>query len=179
MDYVPNIKPVTKQFGPLLPDFRLPPWCKWNLSLCWDVTRRRLVGTDVSGQPIGSILKVQTWSLSLEDGTDRLSWNIRNYQSTLRDIPEERRFSGAFLFIQRVLCAWLHVTRYTMPFVARIVWRSSKDRIFHCCCCLADIPNTDTNKCSVQYPDPPNVRVAQCGELSVLRHQNYGTRRMV
>jgi hypothetical protein len=37
----------------------------------------------------------QGWStlglLGPEDGTNRLSWNVGNYQSALRNIPEERR----------------------------------------------------------------------------------------
>jgi hypothetical protein len=40
--------------------------------------------TGVSGQPIGRIL-------TLEDGTDPLARNVRNYCSTLRNIPEGRR----------------------------------------------------------------------------------------
>jgi hypothetical protein len=31
-------------------------------------------------------------SLTLEDKSDRVSRNVGNYQSTLRGIPEERRF---------------------------------------------------------------------------------------
>jgi hypothetical protein len=31
-------------------------------------------------------------SVPFEDGADRLSRNVGNYQSTLRNIPEERRF---------------------------------------------------------------------------------------
>jgi hypothetical protein len=40
--------------------------------------------TDVSGQPIGLDY------LTLEDGTNRMSRNVGNYQSTLRNIPQER-----------------------------------------------------------------------------------------
>lgn len=42
--------------------------------------------TDVSGQPIHHI-----HSLTLEDGTEILSQSISKYQSTLFNIPEERR----------------------------------------------------------------------------------------
>jgi len=42
--------------------------------------------TDVLGQPIGHIFKDQA-----KDRTERLSRNISNYQSILRNDPEERR----------------------------------------------------------------------------------------
>jgi hypothetical protein len=54
-------------------------------SLFWDVTQHILVVTDVSGQFI--FLDY----LTLEDGNARLSRNFGNKQSTLRNIPEERR----------------------------------------------------------------------------------------
>jgi len=41
--------------------------------LFWDVTRHILVFSDVSGQPIGSILKDQAVQ---EDGNDRLCRNV-------------------------------------------------------------------------------------------------------
>ena len=59
-------------------------------SLFWDIMHRRLVITDVSGQPLGPIFKGQANS-TLEDGIDRLFQNVGNYQSTLRIIPEEQR----------------------------------------------------------------------------------------
>jgi hypothetical protein len=66
-------------------------------SLFWDVTQRRLVvsyrrfGTSYRSQLQGSIFKGRTvdWLIH-EDGTDRLSRNVGNYQYTLRYIPEER-----------------------------------------------------------------------------------------
>jgi len=63
-------------------------------SVFWDVTQSRLVIPDVSGQPVGPILKdqiVQDDCSTLQDGTDRLSRNVANYQPTLRNIPEDRR----------------------------------------------------------------------------------------
>jgi hypothetical protein len=54
-----------------------------------------LIVTDVSGQPIGPIFKSQAVQyldcLILEDGTDRLSRNVGNYQFMLRNIPEDPR----------------------------------------------------------------------------------------
>jgi len=57
--------------------------------------------TDILGQPIAPTFKGQAikknwtaWTLDrliLEDGADRLSRNVGNYQSALRNIPEERR----------------------------------------------------------------------------------------
>jgi len=47
-----------------------------------DVTQRRLVDTDVSGQPIGPIFQSQSLQVT----------SIINYQSTLRNIPKERKF---------------------------------------------------------------------------------------
>ena len=46
-------------------------------SLFWDVMQRRLVVTDVSGQPIGPIFKSQ--SVQEEMGPDMLSRNVGNY----------------------------------------------------------------------------------------------------
>jgi hypothetical protein len=60
-------------------------------SLFWDVTRRRLVVTDVSGQPIDPIFKAQAVfldCLNVEDETDWLSRNVSKYLrkcSTLQD----------------------------------------------------------------------------------------------
>ena len=60
-----------------------------------------LVVTDVSGQTIGAICKDTAWPvayskikhncLTLEDGTDKLSLNVGKYQSTFRNIPQQRR----------------------------------------------------------------------------------------
>ena len=49
-------------------------------SLFWDCTQRRLVVSDVSGQPVHPIFKVKQ------------SKESHNYQSTLRKILEERRW---------------------------------------------------------------------------------------
>jgi hypothetical protein len=46
-------------------------------ALFFDFTQRRMVVTDVSGQPIGIIFKVQAALLTIdEDGTYRLSLNV-------------------------------------------------------------------------------------------------------
>ena len=78
--------------------------------LFWDVTKRSLIVTDVSGQLIGPIFRVQAVQemfpafflncLTLEDGTDRFSRNAGNYQSTLRNILEEPR---SLLHRERIL----------------------------------------------------------------------------
>ena len=61
--------------------------------------QRILVVTDVSGQSISPIFKGKAVKeeffldgLILEDGSYRMSQNFDNHQSTLRNIPEERRF---------------------------------------------------------------------------------------
>lgn len=51
-------------------------------SLFRDLTQRRSVVTDLSGQPIGSIFP---------DGTNRSSRNVVNHPFALRDISKERR----------------------------------------------------------------------------------------
>jgi hypothetical protein len=60
-----------------------------------DVTQRRSVVTKVLGQPMDSVLNGQEARqdcVTAEDGTDRLSRNsVTYYQSTLCNIPEERR----------------------------------------------------------------------------------------
>jgi len=56
-------------------------------SLLWYVTKRKLVFTDVSRRSIGPIFKGQAWH-NLDDGTKT---SVTNYQSTLRNISEERR----------------------------------------------------------------------------------------
>jgi len=59
--------------------------------LFWDVTQCRLVIADVSGQSIGPIFKGQA-VIALEDGADRFrETSVINYQSTMRNIPEEQR----------------------------------------------------------------------------------------
>jgi hypothetical protein len=55
--------------------------------LFWDVTQCILIVTDVSGQAVGPIFKGQA---ILEDGNDTFYRNFGNYESTLRNIPEER-----------------------------------------------------------------------------------------
>jgi hypothetical protein len=57
-------------------------------TLFWNVTPRILVVIDVSGQPSGPIFKFH--ALPLKMGPTVLSWNVGNYQSTRRNIPEER-----------------------------------------------------------------------------------------
>ena len=50
-------------------------------SLFWDVTQRREIITDVSGQLITPIFKgrtVQEYCLTVEDGTDNLSRDVGN-----------------------------------------------------------------------------------------------------
>jgi hypothetical protein len=59
--------------------------CRRSSLFFWDVTQRTLSVTDVSGQSIDPIFQ------DLEDETDSLSQNVGDYQSTLRNIPEERR----------------------------------------------------------------------------------------
>ena len=63
-------------------------------SLFWNVTQHRLVFTDVSGQPIGPIFKGQAirtaWLLNMGP-TGCPETSVTNYQSTLSNIPEERR----------------------------------------------------------------------------------------
>jgi len=47
-------------------DFRFPPRCKWDSSLFWDVTQCDwYLVTEVSGQPIGFILKGEVWLLKM------------------------------------------------------------------------------------------------------------------
>jgi hypothetical protein len=61
-------------------------------SLFWDVTRRRLLIIGVLVQPISPIFKGQAvQDGDLEDGNDRLSRNVGKYQSTPRNIQEEKR----------------------------------------------------------------------------------------
>ena len=55
--------------------------------LNWAVTQRRLVVTYVTGQPIDPIFLD---CLTLEDGINRLSRNVGNYQPALHKVPEER-----------------------------------------------------------------------------------------
>jgi len=57
--------------------------------------------TDISGKPIGSILRVSDPSWTLEYGTGRLSGNVgKECHCTLRNIAEERRSRhvGYFLY---------------------------------------------------------------------------------
>jgi hypothetical protein len=67
---------------------------KMRFSHFCDVTQRRFVVTDVSRPPVASVFKGQAVQvencLTLEDGTDRFFRNL-DYESTLRNIPEERR----------------------------------------------------------------------------------------
>jgi hypothetical protein len=61
-------------------------------SLLWDVTQRILVVTDVSVQPVLDCF-------TLEDGTEMFfsETSVPNYQATLRNISEERRYHSALL----------------------------------------------------------------------------------
>jgi hypothetical protein len=76
-------------------DFRLPPRCKWDLrssGLLLSVNWQLL--TDMSRQTVGHMCKQnasQEKCLTIEDGTDGLSRNVGNCQSTLCTISEERR----------------------------------------------------------------------------------------
>jgi len=60
----------------------------------WDVTQRRLVVINVLGQRNSCICRGQAVFLDcliLENGTDRFSQHVGNYQSTLSNILEEWR----------------------------------------------------------------------------------------
>ena len=63
--------------------FVQPDICTLRSSLFWDVRQHTTVVTEVSGQPIGSIISN---CLNLENGTSRLSWNVSNCQSVLYNI---------------------------------------------------------------------------------------------
>ena len=83
----------------------------------WDFRQRRMVVTDVSGQPIGPIFKDQGTSRPLTMGTD--SRNVGNYHSTLPKIPEERRSQNTL---------W-NLTWYNGCATLRM--RESADLLFH------------------------------------------------
>jgi len=61
-------------------DFRLPPWCRWDLWLRISFSVWWYYLTDVLGQPFGPIFKGQEIQefdfLTLDNGTDRVSRNI-------------------------------------------------------------------------------------------------------
>jgi len=54
-------------------------------SLLRGVRQRILIDTDISGQSIRVVFKGH----AVQDGSDWLSRNVGNYQSTLRKMPEE------------------------------------------------------------------------------------------
>ena len=66
-------------------DFR----CGVRSSLFFDVTQRRVVVMEVLGQHIDS---------RLQGSSSRLSRSVCNYQSTLRNIPEERSVGGTKIY---------------------------------------------------------------------------------
>ena len=80
-----------------LRNFKLPPECKWDFrsseilrSVIWSLV------TDVSGQPLGAIIKGQADQevpffdrLALKGGTDMLRRNFGVYRSTLCNISDE------------------------------------------------------------------------------------------
>jgi hypothetical protein len=67
----------------------------------WDVTQFRLILTAVSGKPIWSIFRGHKFKknslFDLEGVTDGLSRNVGNYQSSFRNIQEERRSYDSFV----------------------------------------------------------------------------------
>jgi hypothetical protein len=70
-------------------------------SLFWDVKQRGLV---------------VSYCFTLEDETDRLSRNVGNYQSTLRNIPEGRisqHKSSIFFFLGKYFSTYVVVTQVT------------------------------------------------------------------
>ena len=68
--------------------------------------RRVVVVTDVSGQPI--ILEC----LTLKDGTERLFRNVSNYQSRLRNIPEQQSTPESLRYIYEyyTTCSVTHIS---------------------------------------------------------------------
>jgi hypothetical protein len=87
---VPKLKP--EDDGKIFPrkKFLISKITRSKSSLLWDVTQSKLVG---SYRRFGATYRshIQGSSLILEDWTNMLLRNIGNYQSTLRNIPEERR----------------------------------------------------------------------------------------
>jgi hypothetical protein len=62
---------------PLCPP-KIPHGLTQNRTPVWGVTQRRVVVIDVSGQPIGHIIKVRASCLTLDGVTDMLSRNVDN-----------------------------------------------------------------------------------------------------
>ena len=62
-----------------------------RFSHCWNAAQCILVINDVSGKPVGLIIVKQSDSSAPGGRTGRLSRNVGNYQSPLRNIQEERR----------------------------------------------------------------------------------------
>jgi hypothetical protein len=70
-------------------------------SLFWYVTQCRLVVTDFSRHPVGTVLEGRSVcldSLTLVDGTYKLCRNVGGYHSALRYIADERRFYSELIF---------------------------------------------------------------------------------
>ena len=92
-------------------------------SVFWHVMQPRLVVTDVSGQSVGSILKGQAVQEDcLRMGTIGYpETSITNYQSTLFNMPEDRRShfhrSGSLMYIQILTESGL--SRMSLPAVFR------------------------------------------------------------
>jgi len=84
-DEVGRNRPASYQSNPCKHDFRPPPQCNWypHSSGLLRTVGWRLVTYQ------SHLQESSKGSSTLEDGSDRLSRNVGNYHSTVRNIPEE------------------------------------------------------------------------------------------
>ena len=100
---------------------RLPARCKWGLC-----SSGMFSNTDVSGETYSPIFEGSNWTLKM--GPDRLSRNVGNYQSALRNIPEERRCHEP-----RRIFAILKTSDLTSTSVKTAALSEGTSRMLHTC----------------------------------------------
>jgi len=92
--------PDDKQWDSISRDFRHLPRCKWDL--CFS----------------GSLAVYEDLDCStLEDGTDRLFRNVVNHQTTLRNIPEQRKSQRQFCRQGCLTVYLLEISKTWIPYV--------------------------------------------------------------
>jgi hypothetical protein len=112
-----KIKLCCMQKSGNLRNFRHPPQCKLVLRPCGMLQRVNPLPTFRDNLSVPSLRFKHSNHLTVKHGTYRLSRNAGNYQHTLRNIPEERRYHQGGCWAVATCVPLMYLTSRILRFV--------------------------------------------------------------